>query len=210
MSNLLTHADREFAITIANMRADANIDLDEGDVEMQEYMHQNVREILEVIAKQGHSGGSIGFLLHMVQKLGMFEPLSPLMGTDDEWVDANYPQTAGGLKLWQNVRCGHVFREGNSQAYDSTGRIVVGEDGQTATYFQSRVPITFPYVPTRVYAPDDEDRYRFEDAGIVTGDYETADEVRELYKVLKRTEELRKASPPSVDFQTTGLPNVDE
>lgn len=186
MSNLLAHADREFAITIANMRAEANIDLDEGDVEMQEHMHQNVREILEVIAKQGHSGGSIGFLLHMVQKLGMFEPLSPIRGTDDEWVDV--ANISGGQPLLQNARCGHVFRDGNSQAYDSTGRIVVCEDGQTVTNFQSRVPVTFPYVPTRIYAPHDEDRHRFETAGIVTGDYATAEEVRDLYSLLKISE----------------------
>lgn len=209
MSNLLAHADREFAITIANMRADANIDLDEGDVEMQEHMHQNVREILEVIAKQGHSGGSIGFLLHMVQKLGMFEPLSPIRGTDDEWVDV--ANISGGQPMLQNARCGHIFRDGDSQAYDSTGRIVVCEDGQTVTNFQSRVPVTFPYVPKRVYAPHDEDRSRFETAGIVTGDYATAEEVRELYKVLKRTEELRAASQSFVsETKVIGLPNVDE
>lgn len=207
MSNLLAHADREFAITIRNMKADPENDA--GDISMQEHMHQNVREILEVVAKQGHSGGSIGFLFHMVQKVGMFEPLSPILGTDDEWVDVGH--MSDGQDIWQNARCGHLFRNGNEQAYDSTGRIVVCEDGQTVTNFQSRVPITFPYVPTRIYAPHDEDRHRFESAGIVTGDYATADEVRELYKVLKRTEELRAASQSFVsETKVIGLPNVDE
>lgn len=182
MSNLLAHADREFATIIANMRDAANIDLDEGDVGMQEHMHQNVREILEVIATQGHSGGSIGFLLSMVQKLGMFEPLSPIRGTADEWVDVGH--MSDGQDIWQNNRCGHVFRDGNSQAYDSTGRIVVCSDGCTVTNFQSRVPVEFPYVPKRVYAPHDEDRAHFEKAGIEIGDYATAEEVRDLYSAL--------------------------
>jgi hypothetical protein len=207
MSNLLAHADREFAITIRNMKADPENDA--GDIEMQEHMHENVREILEVVSRQGHTGFSINFLFQMVQKVGMFEPLSPILGTDDEWVDV--ANISGGQSLWQNARCGHVFRDGDSQAYDSTGRIIVCEDGQTVTNFQSRMPITFPYVPKRVYAPHDEDRSRFESAGIVTGDYATADEVRELYKVLKRTEELREAGQAFVaGTEVIGLPNVDE
>lgn len=206
MSNFLAHADREFALIISDMRSKAktNIDIDEGDVEMQEHMHRNVREILEVIDSQGHSGGSIGFLLHYVQKLGMQEPLSPIRGTADEWVDV--ADISGGQSLWQNVRCGHVFRNGISEAYDSTGRIVVCDDGQTVTNSQSRVPVVFPYVPTRIYAPHNDDRHRFEKVGIVIGDYATAEEVRDLYRVLKRSEELSKAS----ESEVIGLPNVDE
>jgi hypothetical protein len=189
------------------MKADPENDA--NAFEMQEHMHQNVREILEVVSKQGHSGFSINFLFQMVQKVGMFEPLSPILGTDDEWTDV--ANISGGQPLLQNKRCGHLFRDGDEQAYDSTGRIVVCEDGQTVTNFQSRMPITFPYVPTRVYAPHDDDRSRFESAGIVTGDYATAGEVRELYKVLKRTEELRVAGQAFVaETEATGLPNVDE
>lgn len=186
MSNLLTHADREFAIVIANMRTDASIDLDEGDVEMQEHMHQNVREILEVIAEQGHSGGSIGFLLHYVQKLGMYEPLSPIRGTDDEWMDVS--GISDGQSLWQNVRCSHIFKDGSAQAYDTKGRIFVDADGGTFTGRNSRVPVVFPYTPIRVYAPSDEDRSRFESAGIVIGDYATAKEVVYLYSLLQISE----------------------
>lgn len=208
MSNLLAHADREFAITMRNMRADP--ENDESAITMQERMHRDVREILEVVSRQGHSGFSINFLFQMVQKVGMFEPLSPILGTDDEWVDV--ANISGGQPMLQNARCGHVFRDGDSQAYDSTGRIVVCEDGQTVTNYQSRVYIEFPYVPTRVYAPHGEDLERFSRADIVVGDdYKTADEVRELYKVLKRTEELRAAGQAFVaEVKATGLPNVDE
>jgi hypothetical protein len=71
-----------------------------------------------------------------------FEPLTPLTGGDEEWVEV----TPGCL---QNKRCSHVFKE-NGQAYDIQGKVFREASGSTYTSGDSRVPVTFPYMPKSV------------------------------------------------------------
>jgi hypothetical protein len=52
--------------------------------------------------------------------------------------------------LFQNVTCGHVFKE-NGEAYDGEGGIFRDPDGSCFTSKDSRVPVTFPYFPNREY-----------------------------------------------------------
>lgn len=184
MSNLLDHADHEFAALIQKMRADGE---DAESIEMQEHMHRDVRAVLEVISEQGHSGFSVNVLLNMVKRLGSYEPLLPIQGTDDEWV--NVADLNDGIPLFQNRRCSHVFRNDvDGPAYDTQGRVLVTEDGATLTGIESRVVVTFPYSPSHVYIPYPDDWPRFERAGIFVGDYATRAEVAELYQQLKEFE----------------------
>lgn len=100
-------------------------------------------EIVGVFAKQGHSGVSAGMVTDIVAKLMRYEPLTPLRGTDDEWVEV-------GPGVFQNRRCSHVFRE-NGVAYDIDGKIFREPSGNCYTSQKSRVNVTFPYTPKREY-----------------------------------------------------------
>jgi hypothetical protein len=75
-----------------------------------------------------------------------YEPLGPLTGEPDEWVDHGY--------CMQNNRCSHVFKQADrfdGQAYDIQGKVFREPSGACYTCSDSFVPITFPYTPTTVY-----------------------------------------------------------
>ena len=119
------------------------------------WIQENVLEIAEVFASQGHSGFSAAFCADLLEKVLRHEPLGPLTGEDWEWNEV-------GLGVFQNNRCGHVFKDVNQfggQAFDIEGRIFREPDGLCYTHRDSRVPVTFPYTPTREYvdvAPDSD------------------------------------------------------
>lgn len=123
--------------------------------EMQEMICNHVMKLLEVFADEGHSGFSAPYAINLFSKLAKFEPIGPLTGEDWEWVNVS---EQSGYTLWQNKRCGHVFKDENG-AYDIDGIVFydnhVDESGITyKAYFtsrESRVPVTFPYTPTTEY-----------------------------------------------------------
>lgn len=100
-------------------------------------------DLIEKFAEEGHSGMSANIAINVFERVARFEPLTPLTGADDEWVES-MPGT------FQNVRCPHVFKE-NGEAYDIDGRIFREPDGSCYTKKDSRVPVTFPYTPRREY-----------------------------------------------------------
>ena len=135
MSNLTDHARRELAFLL------------DSDDEMDKEMGACVLRLIEVFAEQGHSGFSATYCVGLTEKLMRFEPLGPLTGADDEWCVLDYaPDTAA-----QNKRCGRVFKRSDGTAYDIEGRIFRDPDGSYYTNSESRVEVTFPYTPTRVY-----------------------------------------------------------
>ena len=85
-----------------------------------------------------------------------FSLLSPLTGEDSEWVDQT---EASGGPMWQNKRCGAVFKglhprlgEGIIPYYLDS---FVFSDDFGFTWFtgsSSSTPIVFPYTPRTVYA----------------------------------------------------------
>ena len=137
MSNLETFAERE-------MR-DAG--LFDKDSDYDGALATSVMELVRVFSAQGHSGASAGRTLAIFAKVAAFEPLGPLTGGDDEWVDQ---AEQNRRPLWQNRRCSHVFKTAEG-AYDIEGRIFRDPDGTCWTSSESRVPVTFPYVPRREY-----------------------------------------------------------
>lgn len=113
-----------------------------------------VMKMLRQFEEEGHSGMSASMAISIFERLARFEPLSPLTGDDDEWHDP-----WDDAPWLQNRRCSHVFKDkATGEAYDSEGRIFRHPDGATFTSRDSRVPVTFPYVPKREYVDvgDDE------------------------------------------------------
>ena len=123
--------------------------------EMNRCMRDDILDIVQKFADQGHSGFSASYALSVLKKLLAYEPLSPLTGEESEWNDTS-AYTDGSRILFQNKRCSHVFKEVNAETgteyvYDSRGKVFVEPNGSAYTSAQSRTPVTFPYTPTVVY-----------------------------------------------------------
>jgi hypothetical protein len=104
-----------------------------------------VMELLEVFAKQGHSGMSATLVVNLFKILVNGDTLTPLTGEDDEW-DLVYEDE----HLYQNNRNYKVFKN-DKGAYFSDGIVFIDKDGVSFTGSQSVVPMpNFPCVPPAI------------------------------------------------------------
>lgn len=92
-------------------------------------------EILERFFDQWDSGGAVAVASQVLARLIAGQPLGPLTGNDDEWVEVG---THEGGPFFQNRRCSSVFK----QLRDG---VMVAHDIDVA----GRPPIAFPYRPDR-------------------------------------------------------------
>ena len=153
MSNLHKHALTEFR---AAGWTDENGKFKD---EMQEMICNHVLKLLDVFSDEGHSGSSAPYAINLFSKLAKFEPVAPLTGEDWEWSDT-------GHGVLQNMRDSRVFKEiETSQAYFIEGKVFWEWSGTKEepykshyTCRESRVYVTFPYVPKTEYV------YRYSDA----------------------------------------------
>lgn len=129
-------------------------EMPESDDPMQNMMRDHLIRMGQLFSIEGHSGFSASYAVSALEKLLRHEPLGPLTGEPDEWVELGY----GDDMKAQNKRCGHVFMRADGTAYDSEGRIFREPDGCCFTSGDSRVDITFPYTPTREYVDVPADR----------------------------------------------------
>jgi hypothetical protein len=104
--SLLNHAKNEL---------DA-IGMDETD-SMNGKMRKHILHMVEEFSKAGHSGFSSSYAIDVLSKLLKYEPLCPLTGDDDEWVNV---AEDNGYPLYQNKRASRVFKN-NDVAYDIDG-----------------------------------------------------------------------------------------
>ena len=68
-----------------------------------------VMELIEVFAKQGHSGMSAPYVANIFHKLANYEPLLGITGKDEEWSDV---RDLGKYSWYQNKRCSAIFKDG--------------------------------------------------------------------------------------------------
>lgn len=92
-------------------------------------IYESVMAIVSKFASQGHSGMSGSITLTILERVLNFKPLSHLTGDDTEWNEVETGQ------LWQNRRCGTIFKNAEGRAWN----IDLPRDGDE---WQS---ITFPY-----------------------------------------------------------------
>ena len=153
MSNYDSHAWREFR---AAGWVDENNKFKD---EMQEAICTHVLKLLEVFHGEGHSGSSAPYAINLFEKLAKFEPVAPLTGEDWEWHNVSSYSNPDNGPVYQNKRCGHVFKD-DTGAYDIDGIVFYDwhtreETGERyKSYYtckESRVPVTFPYVPKSEY-----------------------------------------------------------
>lgn len=142
MGNLVDHAERE-------LKRSGLLDEDSDYGGM---LGESVLKLIRDFSEEGHSGASAGFAVSVFEKLARYEPLTPLTGEDDEWKKVEY----GCEPAYQNIRCGHVFKDSDGRTYDSTGRVFRDKDGDVWVRKGSAVDITFPYIPKKEYVDVDE------------------------------------------------------
>lgn len=135
---------------------------DDGD--MNGMMRKHILHMCNEFAKEGHSGFSASYAIQCLEKILRYEPLSPLTGEDSEWNEIAKEMTSGNRgTMYQNNRCSRVFKDDDG-AYDIDGKVFyswytndAGEKFKSYyTSRDSRVPVTFPYVPTTVYEERNE------------------------------------------------------
>lgn len=114
---------------------------------MNAHMAADLIDLVRVFSMQEHSGFSASFAIRVFREIASFKPLGPLTGADNEWMDV---AEVSGMPMWQNKRCGHVFKDGDGQAYDIDAVIFEEPSGARFTGRYSRQVITFPYTPRSV------------------------------------------------------------
>lgn len=129
MSNLRSFAEHELRL----------IGMLGSDDEMNAAMADHILKMVDLFAAEGHSGFSAPYAINALNQLLRFEPLTPLTGDDEEWMEV----TDG---LYQNKRCSRVFKK-DGKAYDIEGIVWRDKDGSSYTNWESRTPVAFPYTP---------------------------------------------------------------
>ncbi len=133
---LKAHAERELKLI--------GYKCDGSDEPPNSWIVENVFELIEVFSRQGHSGSSAPYLIDLFKRLASYETLSPLAGTDDEWMQVTD-------NLWQNKRCSRFFKGDDGLAYDSEAIVFRKPDGACYISFESRRFVEFPCTPNREY-----------------------------------------------------------
>lgn len=111
---------------------------------IQNEINNDIIELVEVFAKQGHSGFTASYTLGILNRLLSWKPITPLTGSDDEWGEVFDNES----NTQQNKRCSSVFRKNfdNSTAYYLDGKVFSDDGGKTwFTSRDSRTPVTFPF-----------------------------------------------------------------
>lgn len=104
-----------------------------------------------------HSGASIGFTKHILNRLIEHKPLTPLTGQDDEW-NLTYRED-DEYNCYQNKRCSSVFKnvyDNGNITYNDINRFVCEDFNNGSRFTSGSVvnvvkdyfpPIVMPYIP---------------------------------------------------------------
>jgi len=128
-SNFRKHLEREWMILFP------------GPDEMQDMMKEHLLDMVCLFAMEGHSGFSANYAMSFIPKILAFEPLSPLTGEDDEWIDH-------GEGTFQNKRYSKVFKGGRQgEPYVLDAYIWGTRESGYYTNHASHKNVVFPYSP---------------------------------------------------------------
>ncbi len=77
-----------------------------------------VMELITVLSKQGHSGGSHYVTMEVFNRVANYKPLKPLTNNPDEWRKCLSEHVSKGTRLWQSRRNSEIFStDGGKTAY---------------------------------------------------------------------------------------------
>lgn len=147
---LMEHFERELAIMRKSVPEDDRLII--------EPYVEPIRQIIEIFANEGHSGGSAPFtssvIFQTIRATLGFQVLSPLTGEDDEWADISEMH---GSPMWQNIRDSGVFKDADGNCSYNSAIVWIGEDpwdrftGSIGGYRSSNYIKEFPFMPKTFY-----------------------------------------------------------
>lgn len=148
---------------------------------MQYLIDQNIRDLWAELKKCDNRQDREAII-----KLLAFQPLTPLLGTDDEWGE---PYISRDRKVQQNKRKSSVFREYIKEydlwiAYD-VDRNAYSDNGGINWFSTGRfgnTQITFPYVPKEVKTYLLETKGEYDPRTYVLTDKETIEKIKQINK----------------------------
>lgn len=117
-------------------------------------IYKSALKAYKSLLKDGHSGMSWSFTREVLIRLMKHRPLTPLQGTDDEWVNVLKDED-----WYQNRRCSSMFKrvcsDGTVKYTDNDYIVCIDDENGNSHNFgllndevYSRWPITFPYMPS--------------------------------------------------------------
>lgn len=107
MSNLVEHAKRELQLAGA---------FDKGS-NYEGMLGNSVLELVEVFAKQGHSGTSALITLQLFAMVASYKPLTDLTDNPDDWMDVSEHSVPKGEKMYQCRRRSDAFSRDGGVTY---------------------------------------------------------------------------------------------
>jgi len=154
-----------------------------------------VMELMEVFAKQGHSGGSAPIVASLFHKLANYKPLGPITGKDEEWGDIS---DLAGEPWYQNKRESGLFKHKDGKITYNSAIIKRCPNGTTwsgpiymtredainnTNQFHSSLEIKgFPFTPKTFYIDVLEEEIKKDDWIMWVKDPKQLDDVWEYYK----------------------------
>ena len=111
---LRTHAEREMKL----------VGLDTKESDYEGMLYGAILELVDVFAKQGHSGFSAGRVISIFTKLARYENLAPLTGEATEWNEV-------GDGMYQNNRVSSVFKDKDNKPYYLDAIVWINQKGST-------------------------------------------------------------------------------
>lgn len=121
-------------------------------------IYESALKAYKSLLKDGHSGMSWAFTTNVLNRMMQHKVLTPLQGTDDEWVECCIRNEEGTVD-YQNVRRSSLFKHvhpDGTVTYNDVDRAVCvdAEDNGDVHHFglctsvvDELFPITFPYMP---------------------------------------------------------------
>ena len=162
--SLETWAEKEIEMVCQRERNSAAEVGHQEDAEYGIACYRSALKAFKSLLEDGHSGMSISITRQILNQLLLGEPLSPIIGEDDEWEDVSYEgMPEGVIKEYQNKRMSSLFKyvhEDGTVKYSDVQRVTCYESSHDDTQggvpfhngFINRIidevkPITLPYVP---------------------------------------------------------------
>lgn len=156
-------AEREVEIACKH----ENPDRKEGEWDYGCACYESALKAFMSLMEDGHSGMSIGFTKHILNRLIDHKPLVPIEDTDDVWNECGHYDD--GAKHYQCSRMASLFKDvypDGTVKYSDDDRVVMVEMTTDTTWYNGLInqiveelfPLTMPYMPTdkpyRVYCEE--------------------------------------------------------
>lgn len=149
-------ARREIEIAVARERAADGTE--EGEFSYGGACYESAFKAFESLLEDGHSGMSIGFTKHILNRLIDGKPLTPIEDVEENWEDVSHFSPDGKYKKYQCNRMYSLFKDvypNGIVEYHCNDRYYCRDIRNDTTYTYSLVtdildelyPITMPYIP---------------------------------------------------------------